>query len=50
MIVQGEAGALRKLGDSIWVAWIKEVLLKGRTFWSVSISQNSTWCYKIFKV
>jgi len=25
---------------SIWVAWIKQYMLKGRSFWSVSIPQN----------
>jgi hypothetical protein len=31
---------------SLWVAWIKEYLLKGKSFWNVSIPQNSSWCWR----
>jgi hypothetical protein len=31
---------------SIWVAWVHAYLLKGRSFWSVSIPQNSSWCWR----
>jgi hypothetical protein len=31
---------------SLWVAWIKENFLKKRSFWSVSIPQNCSWCWR----
>jgi hypothetical protein len=31
---------------SIWVAWIKMYLLKGRSFWSVNIPQDCFWCWR----
>jgi len=31
---------------SIWVAWVQEYLLKGKSFWSVSIPQNSSWNWR----
>ena len=31
---------------SLWVAWIKENFLKKRIFWSVSIPQNYSWCWR----
>jgi hypothetical protein len=31
---------------SIWVAWIKENLVKGRSFWKVGISQNHSWSWR----
>jgi hypothetical protein len=36
---------------SIWVAWVKENLLKGRSFWSVGIPHNCSWSWrKILKL
>jgi hypothetical protein len=36
---------------SIWVAWVHEYLLKGRSFWNVSIPYNSSWCWrKLLKI
>jgi hypothetical protein len=36
---------------SIWVAWVRENLLKGRSFWRVSIPQNCSWSWrKILKL
>jgi hypothetical protein len=36
---------------SIWVAWIQAYMLKGRSFWSVSIPQSCSWCWrKILKL
>ncbi|XP_059436036.1 uncharacterized protein LOC132168952 [Corylus avellana] len=36
---------------SIWVAWVRENLLKRKSFWSVGISQNSSWSWrKILKL
>jgi hypothetical protein len=31
---------------SIWVAWVQEYLLKGDSFWNVSIPHNSSWCWR----
>jgi hypothetical protein len=31
---------------SIWVAWVHAYLLKGKSFWSVSIPQNCSWCWR----
>lgn len=31
---------------SIWVAWIQAYMLKGRSFWSVSIPQSCSWCWR----
>jgi hypothetical protein len=28
---------------SLWVAWVKENLLKGKSFWQVSIPHICTW-------
>lgn len=28
---------------SLWVAWVKEILLKGRSFWQIKIPQVCTW-------
>jgi hypothetical protein len=37
--------------NSIWVAWVQHYLLKGRSFWSVSIPQNCSWCWsKLLKM
>ncbi|XP_059435384.1 uncharacterized protein LOC132168417 [Corylus avellana] len=36
---------------SIWVAWVRENLLKRKSFWSVGISQNCSWSWrKILKL
>jgi hypothetical protein len=36
---------------SICVAWVQEYLLKGKSFWSVSIPQNSSWNWrKLLKI
>ncbi|GKV39226.1 hypothetical protein SLEP1_g47032 [Rubroshorea leprosula] len=36
---------------SIWVAWVKEYLLKDKSFWYISIPVNSTWGWrKILKL
>jgi hypothetical protein len=36
---------------SLWVAWVKENLLKRKSFWSVSIPQNCSWSWrKILKL
>lgn len=29
---------------SIWVAWIEEYLMKGRSFWILGVPHNSSWC------
>ncbi|XP_059436288.1 uncharacterized protein LOC132169238 [Corylus avellana] len=31
---------------SLWVAWVKENLLKRKSFWSVSIPQNCSWDWR----
>ena len=31
---------------SLWVAWVKENLLKGKSFWQVSILQICTWSWR----
>jgi hypothetical protein len=31
---------------SIWVAWIKENILKNKSFWDIGVSQNSSWCWR----
>lgn len=31
---------------SIWVAWVQDYLLKGRSFWNVSIPQNCSWSWR----
>ena len=28
---------------SLWVAWIEAYILKGRSFWQVSLTQNCSW-------
>jgi hypothetical protein len=36
---------------SLWVAWVKDYLLKGRSFWSINIPQNCSWSWrKILKL
>ena len=35
----------------LWVSWIKENFLKQKSFWSVGIPQNYSWCWrKILKL
>jgi hypothetical protein len=37
--------------SSLWVAWIKDNLLKHKSLWSVGIPQNCSWCWrKILKL
>jgi hypothetical protein len=31
---------------SLWVAWVEEVWLKGRSFWQVSIPHTCSWSWK----
>jgi hypothetical protein len=31
---------------SLWVTWVKENLLKGKSFWQVSIPQICTWSWR----
>jgi hypothetical protein len=31
---------------SLWVAWVKEYLLKGRSFRNISVSQNCSWSWR----
>ena len=31
---------------SLWVAWIKDFFLKQKSFWSVSIPQKCSWCWR----
>jgi hypothetical protein len=38
--------ALFAKSGSIWVAWMKRNLLKGRCFWSLKIPQVGSWCWK----
>jgi hypothetical protein len=36
---------------SLWVAWVKDYLIKGRSFWSINIPQNCSWSWrKILKM
>jgi hypothetical protein len=36
---------------SLWVAWVKVNLLKGRGFWQLKIQPNATWSWrKILKL
>jgi hypothetical protein len=30
--------------SSLWVAWVKANLLRKKSFWSVGILQNCSWC------
>lgn len=32
--------------ESLWIAWVKEVLLKNKSFWSIQPSANSSWCWR----
>ncbi|KAK3199256.1 hypothetical protein Dsin_022671 [Dipteronia sinensis] len=38
-------GLFAKAG-SLWVAWVKENLLRGKSFWQVSIPQICTWSWR----
>jgi len=31
---------------SLWVAWVKEIWLRGRSFWQIPISQSCSWSWK----
>ena len=31
---------------SLWVAWIEAYILKGRSFWQVSLTQNCSWSWR----
>ena len=31
---------------SSWARWVKENLLRGRSFWEISIPQNSSWTWR----
>jgi hypothetical protein len=31
---------------SLWVAWVKEYLLKGKCFWQIRIPQECSWCWR----
>jgi hypothetical protein len=31
---------------SLWVAWVKENWLRGRSFWQIPIPQSCSWCWK----
>jgi hypothetical protein len=31
---------------SLWVAWVKIYLLKGRSFWLVNTPQHCSWCWR----
>jgi hypothetical protein len=32
--------------DSLWVAWVKENWLRGRSFSQIPIPQSCSWCWK----
>lgn len=29
---------------SLWVAWVKDVILKEKNFWNIQVDSNSSWC------
>jgi hypothetical protein len=31
---------------SLWVAWVQQYLLKGRSLWNVKLPQNASWCWR----
>jgi hypothetical protein len=31
---------------SLWVAWVQEYLLRGKSFWSIKIPQNCSWSWR----
>lgn len=33
--------------DSLWIAWVRENLLKGKSCWDVNINANGSWCWRI---
>lgn len=37
---------LFKGSDSLWIAWMKEVLIKERCFWSLVSGSNCSWCWR----
>ena len=32
--------------DSIWIAWVQEYVLKGKSFWEILESQSASWSWK----
>ena len=38
--------ALITRAGSLWIAWIKEYVLKGRSIWSISATRNSSWNWR----
>jgi len=42
--------SLLMLATSIWVAWVKEVLLKGRSFWRILIPHISNHWWQIYRL
>ena len=44
-ILQNIWAIISKAG-SIWIAWIQAYVLKGRDFWQVPVSRNSSWSWK----
>ena len=38
--------AIISKAESIWIAWINEYVLKGRSFWLVPVMQNSSWSWR----
>lgn len=30
--------------ESLWIAWVKDSILKNDSFWSVQASSSSSWC------
>ena len=31
---------------SLWIAWIREYVLNGRSLWNIVLTQSSSWCWK----
>ena len=44
-ILQNIWAIISKSG-SLWIAWLQAYVLKGRSFWQQSATQNSSWCWK----
>lgn len=42
--------ALFAKSGSIWVAWVKLHLIKGRCFWRLNIPQDCSWCWRKFLI
>lgn len=32
--------------DSLWIAWIRDVILNGKCFWTMSPNLSSSWCWR----